>query len=250
MVIGARRVSEGWIYDGKGGTTENESTHFVLFVPKILFLDVCGWCILIRCCDLGLSLSWRWVTIWAVVSVKASDVPGIVPAYGGFYVAVVHSVRLIIITAVFAGARLLRVRWSIIWSWWLFWFRPSVYSTRLLRSCGPFLHLDQRIVGLHKLCQSLYSGCPLSWRGEGKCLVFNLWLSRSSALHPWLRNPYRQSSRPCCPSYIYFLWGQRPLWWCFRVGQQSPLTFRHPTVVSPKLDLGAESLSSGCRGFL
>ena len=52
--------------------------------------------------------------MWAVASVKASDAPCIVPAYGGFCVAVVHSVRLIIITAVFAGAGLLRVRWSII----------------------------------------------------------------------------------------------------------------------------------------
>ena len=54
------------------------------------------------------------MTIWAVVSVKASDSPGIIPAYGGFCVAVAHSMRLIIITAVFAGAGMLRVRWSII----------------------------------------------------------------------------------------------------------------------------------------
>ena len=63
---------------------------------------------------MGLSLSRRWVTIWAVASVKSSDAPGIVPAYGGCCVAVVLSVRLIIITAVFAGAGLLRVHWSII----------------------------------------------------------------------------------------------------------------------------------------
>ena len=54
------------------------------------------------------------MTIWAVASVKASDAPGIVPAYSGFCVAVVHSVRLIKIMAVFAGAGLLRVRWTII----------------------------------------------------------------------------------------------------------------------------------------
>ena len=74
------------------------------------------------------------MTIWAVASVRANDAPGIVPAYGRFCVAVVPSVRLIIITVVFAGAGLLSVRWSIIWSWGLFWFRPSIYSTRLLRS--------------------------------------------------------------------------------------------------------------------
>ena len=85
-------------------------------------------------CDMGLSLSRRWVTIWAVAFVKASEAPSIVPAYGGFCVAVVHSVRLIIITAVFAGAELLRVHWSIIWSWWLFCFRSSIYSTRSLWS--------------------------------------------------------------------------------------------------------------------
>ena len=54
------------------------------------------------------------MTIWTVASVKASDASGIVLAYGGFCVAVVHSVRPIIITAVFAGTGLLRVRWSII----------------------------------------------------------------------------------------------------------------------------------------
>ena len=80
------------------------------------------------------------MTIWAVVSVKASNTPDIVPAYGGFCVAVMHSVYLIIITVcliiitVFAGAGQLRMRWSIILSWWLFWFRPSIYLTRLLRS--------------------------------------------------------------------------------------------------------------------
>ncbi len=52
--------------------------------------------------------------IWAVASFKASDTPGIVPAYGGFCIAVVHSVRLIIIMTVFAGAGLLRVHWLII----------------------------------------------------------------------------------------------------------------------------------------
>ncbi len=54
------------------------------------------------------------MTILEVASLKASDAPGIVPAYGGFCVTVVHCVRLIIIMAVFAGAGLLRVRWSII----------------------------------------------------------------------------------------------------------------------------------------
>ena len=89
----------------------------------------------------SIAAIWAWAWVgggwWygqLLASAKASDAPGIVPAYGGFCVAVVHSVRLIIITAVFIGAGLLRVRWSIIWSWWLFWFRLSFYSTRLLRS--------------------------------------------------------------------------------------------------------------------
>ena len=75
-------------------------------------------------------------TIWTVAYVKASEAPCIVCAYGGFCVVVVRSVRLIIITAVFAGAALLRVRWPIIWSWWLFWFCSSIYSTRSLWSTG------------------------------------------------------------------------------------------------------------------
>ena len=231
-----------------------------MFIPKILFFDVCGWCILIRCCDIGLSLSRRWVTTWAVVFVKASEAPSIVSAYGGFCVAVVHSVSD-------------NNHGCVSWSWtvesvlvdylilvvvlvpFVYFFDSIaiVYVHNMqchVRLCCPFLHLDQHIVGLRRLCQSLYSGCPLSWQGEGIWLGSNLWLSRSSALRTWLRNPYRQSSRPCCPSYIYFLCGQRPLWWCFQVGQRSPLNFRYPTVVSPKLDLGAESLSSGCRGSL
>ena len=168
----------------------------------------CLWIVYpLRCYDMGLSLSRRWVTIWAATSVKASDALCIVLAYGGFSVAVVHSVRLIIIIAVFAEAGLLRVRWSIIWSWWLFWFRSSIYLTRSLwsmciichvRLCCPFLHLDQRIVGLRRLCQSLYSGCLLF---GFQSLTFSL-----ISTVPMIKKTISTVKSTLLSFYLFFMW--------------------------------------------
>ena len=213
--------------------------------------------VLIRCCDMGLSMS----RIWAVASVKASDAPSIVPAYGGFCVAVVHSMRLIIITAVFAGAGLLRVRWSIIWSWWLFWFSSSIYSTRLLRSTciissvmwGRAVHFYTSInvllgfAGYANRC-IVAVHCLGEVRVYVRVPIFDF-LAHQHCAHDW-ENHIDSQVDLVVLLIIIFLCRQRPLWWCFRVSRQSPLTFYHPAVVNPKLNFGAESLSYGCCGFL
>ena len=97
--------------------------------------------------------------MWAVASVKASGAPSIAPAYGRFCDVVGHSVRLIIITAVFAGAGLFRVGLVdylilvvvLVLFVYLFDSIAVVYVHNMqchVRSCCPFLHLDQYIDGL------------------------------------------------------------------------------------------------------
>ena len=127
---------------------------------------------------------------------------------------VVHSVHLIIITAVFAGAGRLRVRWSIIWSWWLFWFSSSIYSTRLLWfTCIICSVMWGRAVHFYASNNILlgFAGyanhCIVAFHCLDEVRVY-VWvpifdfLTHQHRAHYW-EKPYRQSSWPCCPSYIY-----------------------------------------------
>ena len=78
----------------------------------------------------------------------------------------------------------------------------------------------------------------------------NLWLPRSSALRPWLRKTISTvKSTLLSFLYLFFMWTAASLMGFLSRPAES-VNFRHSTVVSPKLDLGAKSLSSGCRGFL
>ena len=99
-----------------------------------------------------------------------------------------------------------------------------------------FLYPDQDTVLLRMLYHSSYNGCPLSWWGGSIGLSSKFWPPSSSALRPWLRKVCRLSILFCCPSCIYFLWVQRPLRWCFQVGQQNRLTICCRTILDPKLD--------------
>ena len=106
-----------------------------------------------------------------------------------------------------------------------------------VRSCCLFLHLDQCIVRLRQL---LYSDCPLSWQGEGICSGSNLWLSCSSALHPWLKKTILTVKSTLLSMYLFFMWTAASL-----------MVFSNQPAKSVNFSSSHHcSLSSGYRGFL